>query len=122
MQIVSLILIAPLTLRSQREEWIRVVTSLATIFLEDADPAVRQSTLRTLARAYLVLFNGRHVGLSRFLDHIPYVQGKRTVSIDPFHHTALDSANFFRRLLGTNILFADKEYNVVYKPKRMSEH
>jgi hypothetical protein len=58
MQIVSLILIAPLTLRSQREEWIRVVTSLATIFLEDADPAVRQSTLRTLARAYLVLFNG----------------------------------------------------------------
>src|SRR5205814_9534598 len=57
-----------------------------------------------------------------FRDHVPYVERRRTVSIDLFRCTPFNSPDLFRRFLVTNIVFADKEHNVLNKLKRMREH
>ena len=57
-----------------------------------------------------------------FRDYVPYVERCRTVSIDLFRCTPFNSPDLFRRFLGTNIIFADKEHNVLNKLKRMREH
>ncbi len=58
----------------------------------------------------------------RFLNHIPYIERGRTVSINLFHHTALDRTNLLRRPPRTHIIFSDVENDVLNKLERMSQH
>jgi len=58
----------------------------------------------------------------RFFNNVPYVERRWTVSINLFHHTAFDPANFFSCLLRTNIIFADVKNHVLNKLERMTQH
>src|SRR5438270_2974379 len=58
----------------------------------------------------------------RFLNHISYIERGRTVSINLFHHTALDRTNLLRRPPRAHIIFSDVEHDVVNKLERMSQH
>lgn len=58
----------------------------------------------------------------RLLDYILHVEGKPTGLISFFHHTIFDAANFFRGLLGANVIFADVENHVLNKLEGMSQH
>ena len=61
-------------------------------------------------------------GNFRLLDYILHVQGKPTGLISFCHHTIFDSANFFRGLLGTNVIFADVKNHVLNKFEGMIQH
>ena len=62
------------------------------------------------------------VSLFWLLDYVPDVERGRTVSINLFHQTVSDSANFFGGLLGANIIFADQQHNALHKLEGMIQH
>ena len=58
----------------------------------------------------------------RFLNHVPYVERGRTISINLLYRAVFNRANFLRRLLRANITFSDVENHVLNKLERMSQH
>ena len=56
------------------------------------------------------------------LDYISDVKGRWPVPVDFFRHPVFNRANLLCRLLGANIIFADKEHDVLNVPERMIQH
>jgi hypothetical protein len=56
------------------------------------------------------------------LDYVPYVERGRVISINFFHQTIFDPADFFRGLLGANVSLPNVKNHVLNKLERVSQH